>query len=125
MGRAMRNCLIHSFLILLITTGLALTGLSPWLGALLLLPLPWLLRQRPLPQVAVEEGADIARLTRDLSRSTSHNALSAAGVAWSVDRLAERLQSQLQAAERIVGSAEVMIDTEAATSELSQQAFAA
>ena len=62
----MRNCLIHSLLILLITTGLALTGLSPWLGGLLLLPLPWLLRQPPSQQAAVEEGADIARLTRDL-----------------------------------------------------------
>ncbi|BAN48865.1 methyl-accepting chemotaxis protein [Metapseudomonas resinovorans] len=120
----MRHCLIHSLLILLAAAA-TFAGLPPWLAILALLPLPWLLRARPQPAQRREEGADLARLTRDLSRSTSHNALSAAGVAWSVDRLAERLKSQLQSAERIVGGAEVMIETEAATSNLSQQALAA
>ncbi|XHF39942.1 methyl-accepting chemotaxis protein [Metapseudomonas boanensis] len=125
----MRDCLFQSLLILLLASAVALAGLPPWLGMALCLPLPWLLlfagkgvRRALEPQEAV---LDIARLTRDLSRSTSHNALSAAGVAYSVERLAERLQSQLSAAERIVESADVMITTEAATSNLSQQASAA
>ncbi|WP_044872359.1 methyl-accepting chemotaxis protein [Pseudomonas sp. LFM046] len=121
----MRYCLIQSFLILTIAGTATLADLPPWLGILLLLPLPWLFRARQPGQPMAEEGTDVARLTRDLSRSTSVNALSAAGVAWSVGHLAERLKSQLQSAERIVGSAEVMIGTEAATSALSQQAFAA
>lgn len=123
----MRNCLFQSLLILLLAGAVALAGLPPWLGIALCLAVPWLFWRKgttALPP-ATGEGTDVARLTRDLSRSTSHNALSAAGVAYAVDRLAERLQSQLQAAERIVGSAEAMIATEAATSELSQQAFAA
>lgn len=123
----MRNCLFQSLLILLLAGTVALAGLPPWLGIALCLAVPWLFWRKgaAAPPTATGEGTDVARLTRDLSRSTSHNALSAAGVAYSVDRLAERLQSQLQAAERIVGSAEAMIATEAATSELSQQAFAA
>lgn len=123
----MRNCLFQSLLILLLAGAVALAGLPPWLGIALCLVVPWLFWRKgsAAPPTASGEDPDVARLTRDLSRSTSHNALSAAGVAYSVDRLAERLQSQLQAAERIVGSAEAMIATEAATSELSQQAFAA
>jgi len=73
---------------------------------------------------AVEEDA-IGKLTRDLSRSTSHNALSAAAVAFSVKQLAGKLQSQVDAAEQIVSSADVMIATERATSSLSQQALSA
>jgi len=73
---------------------------------------------------AIEEDA-IGKLTRDLSRSTSHNALSAAAVAFSVKQLAGKLQSQVDAAEQIVSSADVMIATERATSSLSQQALSA
>lgn len=73
---------------------------------------------------AIEEDA-IGKLTRDLSRSTSHNALSAAAVAFSVKQLAAKLQSQVDAAEQIVSSADVMIATERATSSLSQQALSA
>ena len=81
------------------------------------------------PQAPVVEHGDgeeaINRLTRDLSRSTSHNALSAAAVAFSVRQLASKLQSQVDAAEQIVSSADVMIATERATSALSQQALGA
>ena len=88
-----------------------------------LLWLPWFVGQRrSLPGVSAA-APELAALTRDLSRSTSHNALSAAGVSYSVQRLVERLESQLAAAEQIVGSAEVMIHTERATSSLARQAM--
>lgn len=78
------------------------------------------------PVAVARTGEDgMTRLTRDLSRSTSHNALSAAAVAFSVRQLAGKLQSQVNAAEQIVSSADVMIATERATSTLSQQALTA
>lgn len=93
--------------------------------ALLMLWLPrWLQRRPAVPQAATREEP-MATLTRDLSRSTSRNALSAAAVAFSVRQLASRLKSQVSAAEQIVSSAEVMIATERATSTLSQQALGA
>ncbi|MFP3924855.1 methyl-accepting chemotaxis protein [Pseudomonas sp. W5-36] len=93
--------------------------------ALLILWLPPLFAGRT-PVAAGEAGEDtMTRLTRDLSRSTSHNALSAAAVAFSVRQLAGKLQSQVNAAEQIVSSADVMIATERATSTLSQQALTA
>ncbi|MGH8354570.1 MAG: methyl-accepting chemotaxis protein, partial [Pseudomonas sp.] len=91
-------------------------------GIWLLLWLPALRPARPrAADIAGPLAADMAGLTRDLSHATSQNALSAAGVAFSVQRLAEKLQSQLDAAARIVASAEVMIATEQATSNLSQR----
>lgn len=93
--------------------------------ALLMLWLPrWLQRRPAVPQAATREEP-MATLTRDLSRSTSRNALSAAAVAFSVRQMASRLKSQVSAAEQIVSSAEVMIATERATSTLSQQALGA
>ncbi len=98
-----------------------------WLCLPLLVALPWL---RPLVR---RRGAtrqpngtvDVGKLARGLSYSVSHNALSAAGVAYSAQRLAERVESQVTAAAQIVGSAEVMIATEAQTSALSKQAVEA
>ena len=89
---------------------------------MLALWLPRLRKASAVPQITNEP---LAELTRDLSRTTSHNALSAAGVAFSVQQLADKLQSQLSAAAQIVSSAEVMIGTEKATSQLSQQALVA
>ena len=101
-----------------------------WLCLPLLFVLPWL---APLgrrlrsgdrrsggqgPQAAV----DVGQLARGLSFSISHSALSAAGVAYSVQHLAARIESQGAAAAQIVGSAEMMIATEAQTSALSRQA---
>ena len=101
-----------------------------WLCLPLLFVLPWL---APLgrrlrsgdrrsggqgPQAAV----DVGQLARGLSFSISHSALSAAGVAYSVQHLAARIESQVAAAAQIVGSAEMMIATEAQTSALSRQA---
>ena len=92
---------------------------------LLALWLPRLLTPRAAVAPVVQEDDALERLTRDLSRSTSHNALSAADVAFSVRQLASRLQSQVDAAEQIVSSADVMITTERVTSSLSQQALSA
>ncbi|RAU45744.1 methyl-accepting chemotaxis protein [Pseudomonas sp. RIT412] len=97
--------------------GLPLALLILWLPRVLLRP------AASLPVVTSDDA--LGRLTRDLSRSTSHNALSAAAVAFSVKQLAARLQSQVSAAEQIVSSADVMITTERATSSLSQQALGA
>ncbi|MCQ4347615.1 methyl-accepting chemotaxis protein [Pseudomonas stutzeri] len=100
-------------------------GWLPFWLCLVLLPLPWLLaalwRRRGAEQ-GRGGGVDVGRLARGLSLSVSHNALSAAGVAYSVQQLAARGESQVDAAGRIVGSAEVMIATEAQTSALSKQA---
>ncbi len=90
--------------------------------ALLLVWLPRL-ASRPTPAVASADSDSLGELTRDLSYATSHNALSAAGVAFSVKQLASKLQSQLDAAAQIVSSAERVIDTEQTTSQLSQQAL--
>ncbi|WP_296181404.1 methyl-accepting chemotaxis protein [Pseudomonas sp. UBA1879] len=92
---------------------------------LLTLWLPRFFPRRTEAESAGQPEDTLERLTQDLSRSTSHNALSAAAVAFSVKQLAGKLQSQVDAAEQIVNSADVMIATERATSSLSQQALGA
>ncbi|WP_446731237.1 methyl-accepting chemotaxis protein [Pseudomonas sp. BF61] len=119
--------LLQSIALVLILSGLAFANLSIYLSlpvALLLIWLPCLKRPARSPAPDVGEDA-IGALTRDLSYTTSHNALSAAGVAYSVKQLAARLQSQLSAAQQIVSSAEVMIGTEQVTSQLSREALGA
>lgn len=119
--------LLQSIALVLILLGLAFANLSIYLClpvALLLIWLPCLKRPARSPAPDVGEDA-IGALTRDLSYTTSHNALSAAGVAYSVKQLAARLQSQLSAAQQIVSSAEVMIGTEQVTSQLSREALGA
>lgn len=106
----------------------ALGGWSLYVCLPLAVLVVWLprLRTRKVPAAPVASADnELASLTRDLSYSTTHNALSAAGVAYSVTQLASKLQSQLDAAARIVGNAQVMIKTEQATSQLSQQALGA
>ncbi|WP_152224424.1 methyl-accepting chemotaxis protein [Pseudomonas sp. SCB32] len=115
------------------TCGLVLLFIAQALGgwplslclllAAALLWVPWFIRRGTAPASALAVLPDVAELTRELSRGTSRNALSAAGVSYSVQRLAEKLESQLVAAEQIVGSAEVMIHTERATSNLARQAM--
>lgn len=124
-SRILFVCLLQSLALVLLLVG----ARHGWLPLYLALPLgvallwlPWLLPGNRTAVATVGEP-DIARLARDLSHNTSQNALSAAGVAFSVKRLAEKLQSQLDAAEQIVGSAEVMIHTERATSNLARQAM--
>ena len=62
---------------------------------------------------AADDGATAAdtppafsELTKNLSRNTCHNALSAAQVAFSAEQLASRLQSQLKAVSEIANGAE-------------------
>ncbi|ROL84172.1 methyl-accepting chemotaxis protein [Pseudomonas chlororaphis] len=92
---------------------------------LLIVWLPLLRRAKAAAPASSVDNREIAALTRDLSCSTSHNALSAAGVAYSVRQLAGRVQSQLDSAARIVSSAEAMIHTEQLAAQLSQQALSA
>ncbi|MEB0045948.1 MULTISPECIES: methyl-accepting chemotaxis protein [unclassified Pseudomonas] len=119
---------LQSIALMLLLCGMVLGGWSLYLGLPLAVLIIWLprLRSRPTPDSAPAQSISaISELTRDLSYTTSHNALSAAGVAFSVKQLADKLQSQLGAAARIVSNAEVMIATEHATSTLSRQALSA
>jgi len=116
---------LQSIALMLLLCGMSLGMGSLYVGLPVAVLIVWLprLRSRAAPQIAVDTGDAIATLTRDLSRTTSHNALSAAGVAFSVRQLADRLQSQLGAAAQIVSNAQVMIATEQATSTLSREAL--
>ena len=119
--------LLQSTALVLVLLGLVFANLSIYLCLPLALLAIWLPRLKShTPRAAPSEATDaIGELTRDLSHTTSHNALSAAAVAYSVKQLAARVQSQLGAAQQIVSSAEVMIDTEKLTSQLSREALAA
>ncbi|MNK83884.1 Methyl-accepting chemotaxis protein McpS [compost metagenome] len=119
---------LQSIALMLLLSGMTLGGWSLYLGLPLAVLIIWLprLRSRATLEAAAPANPDaIGELTRDLSCTTSHNALSAAGVAFSVRQLADKLQSQLTAAAQIVSNAEVMITTEQATSTLSRQALCA
>ncbi|PAU62921.1 chemotaxis protein [Pseudomonas sp. PICF141] len=119
---------LQSIALMLLLCGMVLAGWSLYLGLPLAVLVIWLprLRSRTLPDTTpADSSSAIAELTRDLSYTTSHNALSAAGVAYAVKQLADKLQSQLNAAAQIVSSAEVMIVTEHATSKLSREALSA
>lgn len=119
--------LLQSAALVLVLLGLAFASLPLYLCLPLALLVIWLSRLKSrTPVIASSDVVDaIGELTRDLSYTTSHNALSAAGVAYSVKQLAARLQSQLSAAKQIVSSAEVMIGTEKVTSQLSREALQA
>lgn len=119
---------LQSIALVLLLCGMALGNWPLYVGLPLAVVIVWLprLRARAVPEQICDGGASaLAELTRDLSCTTSHNALSAAGVAFSVRQLADKLQSQLDAAARIVSNAEVMIATEQATSSLSRDALSA
>ncbi|WP_412071944.1 methyl-accepting chemotaxis protein [Pseudomonas fluorescens] len=119
---------LQSIALMLLLCGMTLGGWSLYLGLPLVILIIWLprLRSRATPETApLDTSSAISALTRDLSYTTSHNALSAAGVAFSVKQLADKLQSQLGAAAQIVSNAEVMIATEQATSILSREALSA
>jgi len=119
---------LQSLALCLLLLAMAFVGLSIYVClplAVLLVWLPRVMAPQPVAVITQDGGSDIAGLTRDLSYTTSHNALSAASVAFSVRQLASRIQSQLDAAEQIVSSADVMISTEQVTSQLSQQALTA
>lgn len=119
--------LLQSMALAMLLVGSSVLTLPLYVVPALLLLVIWLplLAQRNEAVVQADTASDISRLTRDLSRTTSHNALSAAGVAFSVRQLAGKVQSQLDAAEKIVTSADVMIATEQQTAQLSQSALSA
>jgi len=117
---------LQSIALMLLMCGMALGGWSLYLGLPMAVLVVWLarLRSRAVPAAApIDQANAMAELTRDLSYPTSHNALSAAGVSYSVRQLADKLQSQLGSAAQIVSNAEVMIATEQATSTLSRAAL--
>ena len=103
----------------------AASHLSLWLTLLVAVALLWLplllVRSAPVDPAAALENGQINQLSRELSQTTTQNALSAAEVAFAVKQLGERLHSQLQAADSIVGNAQHMIATEEQTSLLSRQ----
>jgi methyl-accepting chemotaxis protein len=117
---------LQSIALMLLLCGMTLGGWPLYLGLPLAVLIIWLprLRSRATPQDSpADDASAITTLTRDLSYTTSHNALSAAGVAFSVKQLADKLQSQLSAAAQIVRNAEAMIATEEVTSKLSREAL--
>ena len=84
--------LLQSAALVLLLLGLAFGQLSIYLCLPVALLLIWLPRlKHRTPSTAPSDTTDaIGELTRDLSYTTSHNALSAAGVAYSVKQLAAR-----------------------------------
>jgi len=119
---------LQSIALILLLGGMTVSGWSLYLGLPLAVLIIWLprLRSRSTAEAAPADNTDaIGALTRDLSCTTSHNALSAAGVAFSVRQLAARVQSQLGAAAQVVSNAQVLIATEQATSSHSRQALSA
>ncbi|RMP66781.1 hypothetical protein ALQ18_00442 [Pseudomonas marginalis pv. marginalis] len=119
--------LMQSIALAVLLPGLTFAGLPMYLCLPLALLVIWLpsLKSRTSRAVPPPAADALGDLTRNLSYTTSHNALSAAGVAYSVKQLAARLQSQLSAAKQIVSSAEVMIGTEKINSQLGRQALGA
>ncbi len=94
-----------------------------WLAPPLLLTALLLLAAALWPWFTVWRAADdgataadtppaFSELTKNLSRKTCHNALSAAQVAFSAEQLASRLQSQLKAVSEIANGAEAIAATE-------------
>ena len=119
---------LQSIALILLLGGMTVSGWSLYLGLPLAVLIIWLprLRSRSTAEAAPADNTDaIGALTRDLSCTTSHNALSAAGVAFSVRQLAARVQSQLGAAAQVVSNTQVLIATEQATSSHSRQALSA
>ncbi len=123
---AVAIALLQGAVLCALLTAMAYAGLALYLALPLTLLVLWLPHLRRAPVTTqVEEAAQDNDLIQQLARGTSHNALSAAAVAHSVQQLAARVQSQLGAAEEIVGSAEIMIATEQTSAQLSQQALEA
>ena len=96
-----------------------LLALWPWLG-------PWQRQHDGHPVQGAEQPADaFSELTRELSRHTCHNALSAAQVAHTVQQLGLRLQSQLDAVEQINQAAEAITHTEQDNAARAEQTLSA
>ena len=94
------------------------------------LPIALLLRGKTPASNAADtpaetDNAELVRLSRDLSQTTSENALAAADVAYSVTQLGHRLDSQVVSAQQVVAGAQTMIVTEQQAVQLSQEALSA
>ncbi|MEN0105604.1 MAG: methyl-accepting chemotaxis protein, partial [Pseudomonas sp.] len=93
-----------------------LLALWPWFG-------PW---ELPPEQNAASQTPPVfGELSQNLSRSTCHNALAAAQVAFGVQRMADKLQSQLQAVEQVSVGAQAMTATEEASAQRAEQTLSA
>ncbi|MCW2290127.1 methyl-accepting chemotaxis protein [Pseudomonas sp. BIGb0408] len=91
-------------------------ALWPWLG-------PW--RKVAAPPVDAAPAASLDELSQSLSQHTCHNALSAAQVAFTVQQLAGKLQSQLAAVEQIGEGAHAVTRTEQSNAERAGQTLGA
>ena len=123
-------CLLHGLGLVALVLVYQRVQLPPYLGivSLLLLALwPWLGPwQRPEEEaVAAAEEPMGDRLSQSLSRSTCHNALSAAQVAFAVRQLGEQQQAQLARVEQVTEGAQGMTATEQDSAARAQQALAA
>ncbi|WP_051231553.1 methyl-accepting chemotaxis protein [Stutzerimonas azotifigens] len=101
-----------------------------WLGALSLMVLalwPWLGPWRSGAQASPPDdgAAAFGDLSQRLSRHTCHNALAAAQVAYGVDRVGNRLASQLAAVEEIARGADAITGTERQSAERAAAALQA
>ncbi len=94
-----------------------LLALWPWLG-------PW---ETPASDDVGPAQAPQAfsELSQKLSRSTCNNALSAAQVAFGVQQMADKLQSQLHAVEQMSAGAQAMTDTEQASAQRAEHTLTA
>ncbi|MCF7201412.1 methyl-accepting chemotaxis protein [Pseudomonas sp. JM10B5a] len=88
---------------------------------------PWFVGWRAHAEAgpAPAEQTDFTELSKNLSRTTCHNALASAQVAFSAEQLASRLQSQLQAISEIANGAEAVTQTEQHGAEQARQALQA
>ncbi|MES2817550.1 MAG: methyl-accepting chemotaxis protein [Pseudomonadota bacterium] len=94
-----------------------LLALWPWLG-------PWQ-RIEDEVETPTTQPHPIDRLSKALSRSTCHNALSAAQVAHGVQQLAGRLQSQLDVVEQLGQGVDAITHTEQGNAQGAEQTLAA
>lgn len=122
-----RNTALLSALVLALGILLVLAWLnvSAWFSPLALLPilamLLWPATVKAQPTATAAGSTDTAtRLARELSHSTSQNALTAAGVSHAAAQLSNKLDSLVAAATHIESSAEQMIVTEEQTARLSE-----
>lgn len=122
-----RNTALLSALVLALGILLVLAWLnvSAWFSPLALLPilamLLWPATVKAQPAATAAGSTDTAtRLARELSHSTSQNALTAAGVSHAAAQLSNKLDSLVAAATHIESSAEQMIVTEEQTARLSE-----
>lgn len=124
-------CALHAAVLLgliLLSHWLALPSTPVAVVLLVVALLPWLGAWRGSAQSAPAEDEgdhNFKTLSKTLSRHTCHNALSAARVSFSAERLAERFHSQLAAVSEIANGAEAMAVTEQDSADRARHALEA